>query len=86
MVQRLPIVCVTHKVQVQGRKLWAPTAPLPAGQELQERVWVEAPVEEECVVHVELSRRCLKGMVSNVETDAQYGSAIGNWFGVNLCV
>ena len=63
IVQRLPIVCLSHKLRVQGKQLLNKEAKSVTNVAMRERNWTDVTVGEECVVQVELTRRCLKGRV-----------------------
>lgn len=60
VVQRLPIVCVSHRLRADERSIDAPSS---SGLSVKEATWIEVPVGKECVLHVELTKRCLRGKV-----------------------
>ena len=61
VLSKLPLVSVHWKLKLEsivGPQLsgMAPATP-------RERSWVDVPVGEECVVQIEVARRCLRGKV-----------------------
>lgn len=64
VVQKLPIVCLSHTLKVKGSSHVCKESKSPTRAAVGERKWTEVSVGEECVVQVEIRRRCLKGKVS----------------------
>lgn len=62
VLSKLPLVSVHWKLKLESSTVgpqlsgMAPTTP-------RERSWVDVPVGEECVVQIEVVRKCLRGKV-----------------------
>ena len=62
VLSKLPLVSVHWKLKLESSTVglqlsgMAPATP-------RERSWVDVPVGEECVVQIEVARRCLRGKV-----------------------
>ena len=62
VLSKLPLVSVHWKLKLQSGTV-DPQLPGMAPATPRERNWVDVPVGEECVVQIEVVRRCLRGKV-----------------------
>ena len=62
VLSKLPLVSVHWKLKLQSGTI-DPQLPGMAPATPRERSWVDVPVGEECVVQIEVVRRCLRGKV-----------------------
>ena len=62
VMSKLPLVSVHWKLKLQSGTV-DPQLPGMAPATPRERSWVDVPVGEECVVQIEVVRRCLRGKV-----------------------
>ena len=62
VLSKLPLVSVHWKLKLQSGTV-DPQLPGMALATPRERSWVDVPVGEECVVQIEVVRRCLRGKV-----------------------
>ena len=60
VIQRLPIVVLSHKLSVGKKDLGhAKRGSSTVGQTVRERQWTDVPAGEECAIHLDLTQRCL---------------------------
>ena len=62
-------MCLSHKLRVKGKELFNREIKSVPSAAMRERNWTDVTVGEECVVQVELTRRCLKGRVRKRGSD-----------------
>ena len=62
VLSKLPLVSVHWKLKLQSGTV-DPQLPAMTPAAPRERSWVDVPVGEECVVQIEVVRRCLRGKV-----------------------
>ena len=66
VIQRLPIVLLSHKLSVGKKDLGhAKRSSSTVGQAVRERQWTDVPAGEECAIHLELTQHCLARRVSS---------------------
>ncbi len=57
----MPIVFLSHKLRVGERSVECTQQ----SQAVRKRHWTDLPTEEECVIHLELTQKCLAKRVSD---------------------